>query len=99
RVPVVLCHEVASLASRRSDALRSSFRPTYNMAANLVRRYTKFEAHHLLNLSFAQFHAARDVVAPVGQLDRTRDQVTRQRALLGDDLDAVQEYRALTTEV
>src|SRR4029078_13255385 len=63
RVPVVLCHEVASLASRRSDALRSSFRPTYNMAANLVRRYTTFEAHHLLNLSFPQFHADRDVVA------------------------------------
>ena len=32
-------------------ALSSSFRPTYNMAANLVRRYAPDEAHHLLNLS------------------------------------------------
>jgi ATP-dependent RNA helicase HelY len=97
--PFVPFDQVASLASRRSDALRSSFRPTYNMAANLVRRYTKFEAHHLLNLSFAQFHADRDVVALERQLDRTRDQLTRQRALLGDDLDAVHEYRALSAEI
>ena len=40
----------------------SSFRPTYNMAANLVRRYSAGTAHHLLNLSFAQFRADRDVV-------------------------------------
>jgi ATP-dependent RNA helicase HelY len=97
--PFVPFDQVASLASRRSDALRSSFRPTYNMAANLVRRYTKFEAHHLLNLSFAQFHADRDVVALERQLDRTRDQMARQRALLGDDLEAVQEHRALTAEM
>jgi ATP-dependent RNA helicase HelY len=97
--PFVPFDQVASLASRRSDALRSSFRPTYNMAANLVRRYTKFEAHHLLNLSFAQFHADRDVVALERQLERTRDQVARQRALLGDDVEAVQEYRTLTAEI
>jgi ATP-dependent RNA helicase HelY len=97
--PFVPFDQVASLASRRSDALRSSFRPTYNMTANLVRRYTKFEAHHLLNLSFAQFHADRDVVALERQLDRTRGQMVRQRALLGDDLDAVREYRAAAAQV
>jgi ATP-dependent RNA helicase HelY len=97
--PFVPFDQVASLASRRSDALRSSFRPTYNMAANLVRRYTKFEAHHLLNLSFAQFHADRDVVALERQLDRTRDQLARQRAFLGDDADGVQEYREQAAEV
>ena len=41
----------------------SSFRPTYNMAANLVARYPAETAHHLLNLSFAQYRADRDVVA------------------------------------
>ena len=97
--PFVPFDQVASLASRRSDALRSSFRPTYNMAANLVRRYTKFEAHHLLNLSFAQFHADRDVVTLERQLDRTKHQLTRQRELIGDDFDALQEYRALQTEL
>ena len=37
--PFVPFDQVAALASRRTYALTSSFRPTYNMAANLVRRY------------------------------------------------------------
>jgi ATP-dependent RNA helicase HelY len=97
--PFVPFDQVASLASRRSDAIRSSFRPTYNMAANLVRRYTKFEAHHLLNLSFAQFHADRDVVTLERQLDRTKQQLARQRELVGNDLESLQQYRALVTEL
>ena len=62
----------------RSFHLRSAFRPTYNMAANLVRTYDDEEAHHLLNLSFAQFQADRDVVrletparTPAGAAGRT----------------------------
>ena len=39
--PWVPFDQVAGLASRRTDALRSSFRPTYNMAVNLVRRYSR----------------------------------------------------------
>src|SRR5205823_330046 len=46
--PFVPFDQVASLASRRTYALRSSFRPTYNMAANLVQRYLADVAHHLL---------------------------------------------------
>ena len=76
--PFVPFDQVAALASRRTYALTSSFRPTYNMAANLVQRYTTDEAHHLLNLSFAQFHADRDVVALERQLDRTEQQVGRR---------------------
>ena len=58
--PFVPFPQVASLASRRASALTSSFRPTYNMAANLVRRYQPDAAHHLLNLSFAQYRADSD---------------------------------------
>jgi superfamily II RNA helicase len=50
---------VAALASTRTYELTSAFRPTYNMAANLVRRYTPDEAHHVLHLSFAQYRADR----------------------------------------
>jgi len=46
---------VASLASARSQALRSSFRPTYNMAVNLVRRYDREAAYRLVRSSFAQY--------------------------------------------
>ena len=84
--PFVPFEQVASLASRRTDALRSSFRPTYNMAANLVRRYSQFEAHHLLNLSFAQFHADRDVVALERQLERSRQTLERRRATAQSEL-------------
>ena len=93
--PFVPFDQVASLASRRTDALTSAFRPTYNMAANLVRRYSKFEAHHLLNLSFAQFHADRDVVAMERQLERSRAQLLRQRELATSDVGDVFEYARL----
>ncbi|MET0627211.1 MAG: DEAD/DEAH box helicase [Acidimicrobiia bacterium] len=97
--PFVAFEQVATLASRRTDALTSAFRPTYNMAANLVRRYSKFEAHHLLNLSFAQFHADRDVVALERQLDRSRGHLDRQRELAQSDLGDVQEYARLQAEL
>ena len=60
--PFVTFEQVAELAASKSFHLRSAFRPTYNMAANLVRTYGDERAHHLLNLSFAQFQADRDVV-------------------------------------
>ena len=72
-----------ALASRRTYALTSSFRPTYNMAANLVRRYPPEQARHLLNLSFAQYHADRDVVSLERQLERTREQLARARSAAG----------------
>ena len=71
--PFVPFDQVAGLASRRTYALTSSFRPTYNMAANLVARYPADVAHHLLNLSFAQYRADRDVVALERQLERNQE--------------------------
>ncbi|MGH9131368.1 MAG: DEAD/DEAH box helicase [Acidimicrobiales bacterium] len=62
--------EIAGLASNRTWALRSSFRPTYNMAVNLVRRYSPDRARHLLNLSFAQYQANAAVVALESEVHR-----------------------------
>jgi ATP-dependent RNA helicase HelY len=56
--PFVPFDQVAGLASRRTSALTSSFRPTYNMATNLVARYEPETAHRLLNLSFAQYRTS-----------------------------------------
>ena len=47
--------EAASLAGARSRPLRSAFRPTYNMVANLVRSYDRDNAFRLVRSSFAQF--------------------------------------------
>src|SRR6478736_4046485 len=55
--------QVAGLASRRTSALTSSFRPNYNMATNLVARYAPDPAPPLHNLWFAQYGGARAVVS------------------------------------
>jgi ATP-dependent RNA helicase HelY len=78
--PFVTFEQVANLVSTRTFAISSSFRPTYNMAANLVRRYPPDQAHHLLNLSFAQYQADRDIVRLETRLDAATERVDRARA-------------------
>jgi ATP-dependent RNA helicase HelY len=53
---------LAGLASKRLYPLRSSFRPTYNMAVNLVAQVGRDRAREVLETSFAQFQADRGVV-------------------------------------
>src|SRR3546814_2817237 len=56
--PFVPFEQVANLASSRTYALRSAFRPTYNMAANLVRRRSEehtSELQSLMRISYAVF--------------------------------------------
>ena len=53
---------VAALASRRTYPLNSSFRPTYNMAANLIDQFGRARTREILESSFAQFQADRAVV-------------------------------------
>ncbi|MBD5787473.1 DEAD/DEAH box helicase [Cellulosimicrobium terreum] len=53
---------LAGLASKRLYPLRSSFRPTYNMAVNLVAQVGRDRARDVLETSFAQFQADRGVV-------------------------------------
>src|SRR4029450_1909881 len=58
------------LASTPPHQLTSSFRPSYNMAVNLVANYKRPEAEHLLASSFAQFLADRTVVGSERTLAR-----------------------------
>ncbi|MCB0985177.1 MAG: hypothetical protein KDB06_11070, partial [Ilumatobacter sp.] len=91
--PFVPYDQVALLAASRVFHLNSAFRPTYNMAANLVRSYTSDRAHHLLNLSFAQYQADREVVRLEARLERRQqhlaDLVERSRSDYGD----IDDYR------
>ena len=93
--PYVPFDQVASLASTRSYALQSSFRPTYNMAANLVRRYPPEVAHHLLNLSFAQYGADKEIVRLERHLERSRELLASHRQAAHCERGDVEEYRAL----
>lgn len=93
--PFVPFDQVAALASSRSFHLNSAFRPTYNMAANLVRSYTSERAHHLLNLSFAQYQADRDVVKIEARLERRQDHLSELVAEAVSPFGDVEEYRKL----
>ncbi|HMC36932.1 MAG TPA: DEAD/DEAH box helicase, partial [Actinomycetota bacterium] len=93
--PQVPFERVAGLASTRTYELRSSFRPSYNMAVNLVRNYTLDEAHHLLNSSFAQFLADRSVVTLERQLERDRAYLDGYRRSMACDRGDFAEYWAL----
>lgn len=92
--PWVRFDQVAELATSRSFHLRSVFRPTYNMAANLVRTYTSERAHQLLALSFAQFQADRDVVRVERRLQRLRERHVGLRADATSPFGDIDEYRA-----
>ena len=93
--PFVTFDEVAALAASRSFRLTSSFHPTYNMAANLVRRYEPGTAHDLLRMSFAQFQADGDVARQVERLDARRERLVELRSAASCELGDVEEYRAI----
>jgi ATP-dependent RNA helicase HelY len=86
---------ITRLASTRTYPLQSSFRPSYNMAVNLVRNYDRAEAQHLVNSSFAQFQTDRDVV----QLEQTRERLDAYLASYRDRMRCgrgdLNEYRQL----
>jgi ATP-dependent RNA helicase HelY len=90
---------VASLASRRTYPLHSSFRPTYNMAVNLIQQFGRTRTREILEQSFAQFQADRAVV------DLAR-RVRKQEEALGGYADAMtchlgdfREYSTLRREL
>jgi ATP-dependent RNA helicase HelY len=64
---------VAGLASTRTYPLRSSFRPSYNMAVNLVRQFGRERARELLESSFAQYQADRAVVGLARQVRKSEE--------------------------
>ena len=96
--PWVRFDEVAELAGSSAFHLRSAFHPTYNMAANLIRTYSSEEAHRLLNLSFAQFQADRDVVRLEARLERRRSALDDLRAEARSDYGDLDEYRRLRAQ-
>ncbi|MFI5495588.1 DEAD/DEAH box helicase [Actinoplanes sp. NPDC051859] len=71
--PEVDPRHVAGLASTRTYPLRSSFRPSYNMAVNLVGSVGAEKSRDLLESSFAQFQADRSVVGLARQVQRNVD--------------------------
>ncbi len=90
---------VAGLASTRTYPLRSSFRPTYNMAVNLVRQFGRSTAREILETSFAQFQADRAVVGFVRTVRRNEEALAGYEESMTCHLGDFREYAALRNEL
>jgi ATP-dependent RNA helicase HelY len=86
---------VAGLASTRTYPLRSSFRPSYNMAVNLVGQVGRDRARVLLESSFAQFQADRAVVGLARQISRNDDALDGYLESMTCHLGDFEEYAAM----
>ena len=82
--PFTRFESVAGLASSRSFRLRSAFRPTYNMAVNLLQKHTAESARALLARSFAQYQADVGVARLEQRLARERRKVTELEAVVAE---------------
>ena len=87
--------QVAGLASTRTYPLRSSFRPSYNMAVNLVGTVGREPARALLESSFAQFQADASVVGLARQIAKNLDALGGYREAMSCHLGDAVEYGEL----
>ena len=86
---------VSSLASRRTYPLVSAFRPTYNMAVNLLERMPRARVREVLEESFAQFQADHGVVELAAQARRKRRSLEGLEKEMACRLGDFREYAAL----
>jgi ATP-dependent RNA helicase HelY len=90
---------VAALASRRTYPLNSSFRPTYNMAVNLIDQFGRTRAREILESSFAQFQADRSVVGLAREVRSSEESLAGYRDAMTCDRGDYAEYAYLRQEV
>ncbi|MBK0866963.1 DEAD/DEAH box helicase [Saccharopolyspora sp. HNM0986] len=91
--------QVAGLASTRTYPLRSSFRPGYNMAVNLVQRVGRDASRDLLEQSFAQFQADRSVVGMSRRVERNAEALEGYAESMECHLGDFAEYFALRRRI
>ncbi|MER5885786.1 DEAD/DEAH box helicase [Streptomyces sp. NPDC001941] len=90
---------LAGLAGTRTYPLRSSFRPSYNMAVNLVDQFGRHRSRELLETSFAQFQADRSVVGISRQVQRNEEGLEGYQEGMTCHLGDFQEYARLRREL
>ncbi|WP_068163815.1 DEAD/DEAH box helicase [Rhodococcus phenolicus] len=90
---------VAGLASTRTFPLRSSFRPSYNMAVNLIDAVGADRSRALLEMSFAQFQADKSVVGLTRGIERNEAALVELRDRLGGDDSDILDYLRLRAEL
>ncbi|WP_425561373.1 DEAD/DEAH box helicase [Microbacterium pumilum] len=90
---------VAALASRRTYPLNSSFRPTYNMAVNLIDQFGRARARQILESSFAQFQADRAVVGLARQVREQEESLAGYEKAMTCDRGDFTEYSAIRRDL
>jgi ATP-dependent RNA helicase HelY len=90
---------VASLASRRTYPLHSSFRPTYNMAVNLIQQFGRTRTREVLEQSFAQFQADRAVVDLARRVRKQEESLGGYEEAMTCHLGDFREYSSLRREL
>lgn len=90
---------VAALASRRTYPLNSSFRPTYNMAVNLIDLFGQARAREILESSFAQFQADRAVVGLARQVREAEESLAGYQSAMACEHGDFPEYAAIRREL
>ncbi|MGG5257116.1 DEAD/DEAH box helicase [Phycicoccus avicenniae] len=90
---------VGGLATTRTYPLRSSFRPTYNMAVNLVAQVGREVAREVLETSFAQFQADRSVVGIATQLRKNEEGLDGYGEAMHCDYGDFREYARIRREL
>ncbi|MFF2652316.1 DEAD/DEAH box helicase [Streptomyces sp. NPDC058045] len=90
---------LAGLAGTRTYPLRSSFKPSYNMAVNLVGQFGRHRSRELLETSFAQFQADRSVVGISRQVQRNEEGLDGYRESMTCHLGDFEEYAQLRRDL
>jgi ATP-dependent RNA helicase HelY len=90
---------LAGLAGTRTYPLRSSFKPSYNMAVNLVEQFGRHRSRELLESSFAQFQADKSVVGISRQVQRNEEGLAGYRKSMTCHLGDFEEYARLRREL
>ncbi|UGY90481.1 DEAD/DEAH box helicase [Streptomyces gobiensis] len=90
---------LAGLAGTRTYPLRSSFKPSYNMAVNLVEQFGRHRSRELLETSFAQFQADRSVVGISRQVQKNEEGLEGYRTSMTCHLGDFEEYSRLRRDL
>ncbi|MFB9524521.1 DEAD/DEAH box helicase [Streptomyces cremeus] len=90
---------LAGLAGTRTYPLRSSFKPSYNMAVNLVQQFGRHRSRELLETSFAQFQADKSVVGIAKQVQRNEEGLEGYEQGMTCHLGDFQEYAAMRRDL
>jgi len=92
-------NSVAGLASTRTYPLISAFRPTHNMAVNLIEAFGRNRAREVLELSFAQFQADRSVVGLAKGLREKQVSVDAYKQSMTCHLGDFMNYASMRREI